>query len=79
MIALVDAKRDEYLEELDAIDGCDLMDSEVTKWSRISEKIMSSGFSTHFRDGMACKGKWHLLLPDYRRVADYHAEGLPTC
>ena len=30
MIALVDAKRDEFLEELDAIDGCDLIDSEVT-------------------------------------------------
>ena len=34
---------------------------------------MSSGFSTHYRDGMACIGKWHLLLPDYRRVADYYA------
>ena len=31
MIALVDAKREEFLEELDAIDGRDLMDSEVTK------------------------------------------------
>ena len=57
MIALVDAKREEFLEELDAIDGRDLMDSEVTKWNRISDKIMASGFSTHFRDGMACKGK----------------------
>ena len=73
MIALVDAKREEFLEELDTIDGRDLMDSEVTKWSRISDKIMSSGFSTHFRDGMAYKGKWHLLLPDYCRVADYQA------
>ena len=31
MIALVDAKRDEFLEELDAVYGRDLMDSEVTK------------------------------------------------
>ena len=22
---------------------------------------------------MTCKGKRHLILPDYRRVADYHA------
>jgi hypothetical protein len=73
MIALVDAKRNEFLEELDAIDGRDLMDSEVTKWNRISEKITASGFSTHFRDGMACKGKWHLILPDDRKVVDYHA------
>ena len=73
MIALVDAKREEFLEELDVVDGRDLMDSEVTKWSRISDKIMASGFSMYYRDGMACKGKWHLILPDYRRVADYHA------
>ena len=33
---------------------------------------MASGFLTYFRDGMTCKGKWHLILPDYRRVADYH-------
>ena len=57
MIALVDAKRDEFLEELDAVDGRDLMESEVTKLSRISDKIMASGFFTHFRDDMAYKGK----------------------
>jgi hypothetical protein len=73
MIALVDAKRDEFLEELDGIDGRDLINSEVTKWNRISEKIMASGFFTHFRDGIACKDKWHLILPDYRKVVDYHA------
>ena len=33
MIAFVDAKREEFLEELDAIDVRDLMDSEVTKWN----------------------------------------------
>jgi hypothetical protein len=57
MIVLVDAQRNEFLEELVAIDGRDLMDSEVTKWNRISEKITASGFSTHFRDDMTCKDK----------------------
>ena len=37
MIALVDAKREEFVDEHDAIDGRDLMDSEVTKWKRISD------------------------------------------
>jgi hypothetical protein len=73
MITLVDSKREEFLDKLDTIDGRDLMESEVTKWNRVSDKIMASDFSTHFRDGMTCKGKWHLILPDYRRVADYHA------
>jgi hypothetical protein len=31
MLALVDAKRKEYLEELDTVDACDLMDPDVTK------------------------------------------------
>ena len=73
MVALVNAKRDEFLEELDAVDGRDLMHSEATKWTQISEKVMAAGFSSHFRDGTACKGKWHLILPDYRKIADYHA------
>ena len=51
----------------------DLIDSEVTKWSHISDKIMASSFSMHYWDGMFCKGKWHLIPPDYRKVADYHA------
>lgn len=51
MLALVNAKRDEFLEELDAVDGRDLMHSEVTKWTRISGKVMAAGFSSHF--GMA--------------------------
>lgn len=57
MIELVDVKREEFLDELDAIDGCDLMDSTVIKWSCISDKIMASGFSTHFCNGVGCKDK----------------------
>ena len=72
MIALVDAKREEFLKELDAIDGRNLMDTEVTKWSWILDKIMASDFFTHYGDGMACKVKWHLIIHDYRRVADYY-------
>jgi len=57
MITLVDSKCEEFLNKLDTINGRDLMESEVTKWNRISDKIMASGFSTHFRDDMTCKGK----------------------
>jgi hypothetical protein len=32
MLALVDAKRDEYMDELDTVDARDLMDPDVTKW-----------------------------------------------
>lgn len=72
MLALMDVKRDEFLEELDVVDGRDLMDSEVTKWALMSEKVMNPGYSSHMCDGTACKGKWQLLLPNYRKVANYH-------
>jgi hypothetical protein len=45
MLALVDAKRDEYMDELDSIDAQDLMDPDVMKWSRISERVMAAGYS----------------------------------
>jgi hypothetical protein len=60
------------LEELDAIDGRDIMHSEATRWTRISEKVMAPGLSSHIRDGTTCKGKWYLILPDYRKITDYH-------
>jgi hypothetical protein len=73
MLALVDAKRDEYFDELETVDARDLMDPDVTKWSRISDKVMARGHSPCVRDHAMCKSKWHLLIPDYRRIADYHA------
>lgn len=59
--------------ELDAIDGRDLMKSGTTKWSCISDRILARGFLTHVHDEASCKCKWHLILPDYRHVVDYHA------
>jgi hypothetical protein len=73
MLVLVVAKREEFMDELDTVDARDLMDPDVTKWRRISDKVMAVGFSPCLRDHSMCKSKWHLLLPEYRRIADYHA------
>jgi hypothetical protein len=73
MLALVDAKRDEYMDELDTVDARDLMDPDVTKWKWISDVVMSAGHSPCIRDHAMCKSKWHLLIPDYCRIGDYHA------
>lgn len=70
--ALVDVKQDEFLEELDIVDLCDLMDSEATQWAKISSKVMQVGCSTFLRDGPLCKNKWHLVLPEYQCVMDCH-------
>jgi hypothetical protein len=45
MLALVAAKREEYMDEVETVDTRDLMDPNVTKWSRISERVMSAGYS----------------------------------
>lgn len=68
---LIEAKRDRYLEELDTVDGRDLMTSDSTKWLHVSQHVMQGGYSPILRDGAACKAKWNQLLPDYKRIADY--------
>lgn len=61
----MNTKRDEFFQEFNVVDRQDLMESEVTKWGRIFGKIKASIFSTYYRDKIACKGKWHLILLDY--------------
>ena len=60
-----------FLEDLDTVDGRDLMTPETTKWIRISHDVMRAGISPCVRDGPVCKTKWNQLIPDYKRIADY--------
>ena len=73
MRALVATKCDEVMDEVDTIDAGDLMEPDVTKWSRISTKVMAVGYSSCIRDHSMCKSKWHLIIVDYRRIVDYYA------
>jgi hypothetical protein len=34
---------------------------------------MRAGHSPCMRDGPACKAKWNQLIPEYKRIADFHA------
>jgi hypothetical protein len=38
--ALISAKRDMFLEELDSVDGRDLMNPDSSKWLRVSQHVM---------------------------------------
>lgn len=40
---LIEAKRDMFLEELDTVDGRDLMTPDTTKWLRVSQHVMRGG------------------------------------
>ena len=71
ILILISTKREMFLEEQDTIDGRDLMTSDNTKWTRISQEVMCAGCSPCVRDGPACKTKWNQLIPDYKRIADY--------
>jgi hypothetical protein len=71
--AFISAKRDMFLEELDSVDGRDLMNPDSSKWLRVSQHVMRAGFSPCLRDGPACKTKWNQLIPDYKHVVDYLA------
>ena len=71
VLALINAKREMFLEDIDTINGRDLMTPENTKWNRISDEVMKAGYSPCIRDGPACKTKWNQLVPNYKRIADY--------
>jgi hypothetical protein len=71
--ALISAKRELYMEEIDMLDGRDLMTTDVNRWLHVSTLVMDAGFSPCLRDGPSCKTKWHQILPDYKRIADYHS------
>jgi hypothetical protein len=73
MSALIAAKKELFLEELDAVDGRDLMNPESSRWMRVSQHVMRAGHSPCLRDGPACKTKWNQLVPDYKRIVDFHA------
>jgi hypothetical protein len=73
MVALIQVKRELFLEEIDAVDGRDLMNPEASKWVRVSQHVMQAGHSPCMQDGPACKAKWNQLIRDYKRIADFHA------
>ena len=71
IVVLIAARREQYLRELDTVDGRDLMTPDTSKWIHISHFVNTAGFSPIPRDGPACKTKWNQLVPDYKRIADY--------
>ena len=42
ILALVEAKKDEYMEKMEVVDARDLMATDVSKWGYIAEKVNSA-------------------------------------
>lgn len=72
ILALVEAKREEYIEELDIVDARDLIVTDVSKWTRIATKVSNTTGGDVTREGPACKHKWQSIMSDYKRIADFH-------
>jgi hypothetical protein len=74
MLALVRAKRAEFMEELEADDPTDLMNPKMSKWQKISVVVNAVQGISCYRSPEACKYKWQTLLHEYKRVADVHKD-----
>ena len=72
MMALVRAKRHEFLEELDTKDPRELMSNEMMKWERVSLFVNRADGISCFRSAEVCKYKWQQLLPNYKKASDLH-------
>ena len=62
------------MDELQTDDPRELMNTNITKWERVFPLINAGSSISYYRSLKACKYKWQMLLPDYKRVADLHKE-----
>lgn len=74
ILALIEAKRQEYVEEMSVDDPRELMCPELGKWGKIALKLNASkGEGDVDRDRDACKYKWSTLLSDFKKIWDFHS------
>ena len=74
ILALVQVKQEEFMEELQTDDPRELMNIDITKWERVSLLVNIGSGISYYRSPEACKYKWQTLLPNYKRVADLYKE-----
>lgn len=72
--ALIQAKKEKFLHNLDNVHDPNLMRREATQWSEISAKVMEicGEHAECKRHKRSCKEKWGTLLVDYKKIFDHH-------
>ena len=74
ILSLIEAKRQEYLEEMSVDDPRELICPELGKWGKIAKILNASkGEGDVDRDRDACKYKWSTLLSDFKKIWGFHA------
>ncbi len=62
---------EKHVASLDAINAQDKFEIVVTKWKKISTKVMNAGFSIQMTNGVAYKNKWGVIVGDFKKIYDY--------
>jgi hypothetical protein len=61
ILALVKAKQDEHIINLDVDDRQDKFETIIRKWNKISMQVMIVECSNQLKNGVGCKDKWGSL------------------
>ncbi len=56
---------------LDTIDAQNKFEINVTKWNKITTKVMNARFSTQMKNGVAYKKKMGIIARDFKKIYDY--------
>ena len=74
ILALIEAKRQEYINEMNVEDVRELICPEVGKWGKIAIILKSSKREGDVgRDHESCEYKWSTLLSIFKKIWDFHS------
>ncbi len=73
VFALIKVKKEKYLANCDKVDGQDQIETTITKQKKKEKIIMILGYSTHVKNGLACKDKWSSIFKIFQKIYDYIA------
>ncbi|KAG0578609.1 hypothetical protein KC19_4G036600 [Ceratodon purpureus] len=74
ILSLIEAKRQEHLDELTVDDPRELMCPELGKWGKIAVLLNATkGDGDVHRDRDSCKYKWNTLMADFKKIWDFHS------
>ncbi len=71
LMALIQAKRYEYIEGLNMVDLRDQFKSVKCRMGKIANSMNVSGHAFLLRNNVICKDKWGVMYEDFKHIFDY--------
>jgi len=72
MLALIKAKRDEHLANMEMVDARDQFEIITTKMKVNIYNVMNDVCSTHMHKNIACKNKKGTIVGELKKIYDYN-------